>query len=198
MDEEAILVQHARSGSEEAFTRLVEAYQDSVYNLAYRMLGDAAEAEDAAQETFVRLYTRLSTYDARRKFSSWLLSIASHHCIDRLRRRKPETSLENVVKWRSMPDSSADPEGYALQAERGAEIQQLLSELPAHYRAVIVLRYWHEMSYDEIASTLGATESTIKSRLHRARRMMAENLGSRRFRPRAELEDRRVMEDAVL
>ena len=84
-------VREARTGDAAAFSKLVEAYQTPVYNLAYRMLGNAAEAEDAAQETFIRAYTRLNTYDPDRKFSSWLLAIASHYCIDVLRRRRIQT-----------------------------------------------------------------------------------------------------------
>jgi len=87
-DQEIIWLEKARRGDREAFGRLVEAYQGPVYNLAYRMLGNAAEAEDAAQETFVRMYTRLHTYRPEHKLSSWVLSIASHYCIDRLRRRR--------------------------------------------------------------------------------------------------------------
>ena len=88
MEEEKIWIRQAVAGDHKAFTRLVEAYQIPVYNLAYRMLGEAREAEDAAQETFLRAYTRLTTYQIDKKFSSWLLAIASHHCIDRLRRRR--------------------------------------------------------------------------------------------------------------
>ena len=91
-DTESNWIQQARAGdqaaSADAFSRLVEAYQTPIYNLAYRMLGNRTEAEDAAQETFIRAYTRLDTYDPGRKFSSWLLSIASHYCVDVLRRRR--------------------------------------------------------------------------------------------------------------
>ena len=103
-------VVQAQHGSDEAFTKLVEAYQTHVYNLCYRMLGDAESAEDAAQETFLRAYQHLHRYDSKRPFATWLLSIAAHYCIDRLRRRKfsmvsmdaeeDETSLE-------LPDADA-------------------------------------------------------------------------------------------
>ena len=89
-DEQAWLEQ-ASKGDKVAFGHLVEAYQTPVYNLAYRMLGNMVEAEDAAQETFIRAYTRLDTYDPTRKFSSWLLAITSHYCIDLLRKRRIQT-----------------------------------------------------------------------------------------------------------
>jgi len=87
-DQELLWLEQARRGDQTAFSRLVEAYQRPVYNLCYRMLGNAPEAEDAAQETFVRMYTKLHTYQPDRKLSSWVLSIASHYCIDRLRLRR--------------------------------------------------------------------------------------------------------------
>ena len=199
MEEESILIRRTLAGDEEAFTRLVEAYQNSIYNLAYRMLGDAAEAEDAAQETFLRLYTRLGTYDPEKKFSSWVLSIASHYCIDRLRRRKhTQVSLDDIVSWRWLPSKDVAPEEQALREEQKDEIRDLLNELPPHYRAVMILRYWHEMSYDEIAGTLGATQSTIKSRLHRARKMMAEWVQAKRGHGNLEYEERRAIRNAVL
>ena len=199
MEEESILIRRTLAGDEEAFTRLVEAYQNSIYNLAYRMLGDAAEAEDAAQETFLRLYTRLGTYDPEKKFSSWVLSIASHYCIDRLRRRKyTQVSLDDIVSWRWLPSKDVAPEEKTLREEQKDEIRDLLDELPPHYRAAMILRYWHEMSYDEIAGTLEVTESTIKSRLHRARKMMAERVQAQRSPGNMEYEERMAIRNAVL
>ena len=98
-------IKAARRGDTAAFTRLVEAYQRPVYNLAYRMLGESAEAEEAAQEAFLRAYTQLSTYQPSYKFSSWLLSIASHYCIDLLRRRR--------LTWLSIEDEEAPAEALA-------------------------------------------------------------------------------------
>ena len=87
-EHEQLWVDQARTGDAEAFSHLVEAYQRPVFNLAYRMLGNPTEAEDAAQETFLRVYAKLGQYDPERKFSTWILSIANNHCIDRLRKRR--------------------------------------------------------------------------------------------------------------
>lgn len=164
----------AQKGDQTAFMNIVDAYQRPVYNLCYRMLGDSAEAEDAAQETFLRAYTKLDTYQQSRKFSSWLLSIASHYCIDRLRRRRFQmVSWDDLPPWRWLPATEPQPEEVTLSRERQAALRDLLAELPADYRAAIILRYWHDMSYDEIADTLDTTISAIKSRLFRARQMMA-------------------------
>jgi RNA polymerase sigma-70 factor (ECF subfamily) len=176
-DEESRWLTHARCGDDAAFTRLVEAYQRPVFNLCYCMLGDPGEAEDAAQETFIRVYTRLASYDPKRKFLSWLLAIASHHCIDRLRRRR-----YSLVSWDALslydrllqPNSQLRPEEAALRHEAQRQAQALLEALPPDYRAVVVLRYWHELSYQEIAETLTITLPAVKSRLFRARHLMVQ------------------------
>jgi len=174
MDQEREWILRARAGDGEAFTQLVKAYQTPVYNLAYRMLGNSVEAEDAAQETFIRVYTRLNTYDVSRKFSSWVLSIASHYCIDRLRRRRMTLlSLEDVAFTGHLASDEERPEEAITRDEKEAQVHQLLDVIAPDYRAAVVLRYWYDCSYKEIAQILDTTESAIKSRLFRARQMMA-------------------------
>lgn len=177
MEQERLWALQAQQGNQDAFTRIVEAYQRPVYNLAYRMLGSAEEAEDASQEAFLRVHTRLETYDGSRKFSSWVLSIVSHHCIDRLRKRHGYmVSMEDIEAERWLPDAAPLPEDATLGQEREAQVRRLLESLPPQYRLCIVLRYWHDMSYEEIAEITRTTQSAVKSRLHRARRAMAEAL----------------------
>ncbi len=175
MDQEQEWVLRARKGDQEAFSRLVEAFQRPVYNLAYRMLGNADEAEEAAQETFIRLYTRFNTYDVNRKFSSWLFSIASHYCIDKLRRRRLTLlSLEDVAFHDyHLASNEERPEGAVVRDEKEELVHQLLDTLPEDYRAAVVLFYWYDLSYQEIAQILDSTESAIKSRLFRARKKLA-------------------------
>jgi RNA polymerase sigma-70 factor (ECF subfamily) len=146
-----------------------------VYNLAYRMLGDAREAEDAAQETFLRAYTRLATYKIDKKFSSWLLAIDSHHCIDRLRRRRfTWLSLDELPFLEQSAGEWNQPEEAAIQQEEQDKVRKMLDHLPPQYRAAVVLRYWYELSYKEIAEVMGITESAVKSRLYRAREKLAQ------------------------
>jgi RNA polymerase sigma-70 factor (ECF subfamily) len=176
--EESDWIREARAGDPNAFGRLVVAYQTPVYNLAYRMLGNAAEAEDAAQEAFLRAYTHLRSYDPNRPFRSWMLSIASHHCIDRLRRRRItwlplEDEFAEPVR---MASKSPNPEKAASQREQEKQIQELLETLSPTDRAAITLRYWYDCSYEEIAEMLNLTVSAVKSRLHRARRALAESI----------------------
>lgn len=176
MSDETEWIRLAQEGDQIAFGRLVVAYQTPVYNLAYRMLGNAAEAEEAAQETFLRAYTHLRSYDPQRPFHSWLLSIASHYCIDRLRRRRI-TWLpleEEVIAPERLASDGPNPEAVVAQREQEEQIQQLLAALSPTDRAAITLRYWYDHSYEEIAEALNLTVSAVKSRLYRARRAMAK------------------------
>jgi len=168
-------LERARQGDEQAFAELVEAYQRPVFNLCYRMLGDAGEAEDAAQESFLRAHRNMRRYDPTRSFSTWLLSIASHYCIDQLRRRRlPVDSLEELEPWEEAPDPGPGPETAVARREGREAARALLARLGPQDRAVVVLRYWDDLSTEEIAGALSLTVKAVKSRLHRARRQMAE------------------------
>lgn len=193
MEEEKVWIQRALAGDQEAFTCLVEAYQTAVYNLAYRMLGNEAEAEDAAQETFLKAYTRLNTYDSERKFSSWLLAIASHHCIDHLRLRRFALSLDELPPWRWL-SSSSRPEDVVIRSQERDEVHQLLDQLPPHYRAAVILHYWYDLSYQEIAEATETTESAVKSTLYRARRKLAQKTLTHQNKQAVSLDQRAVAE----
>jgi RNA polymerase sigma-70 factor (ECF subfamily) len=173
-EQDRLLVQAALKGDQFAFGELVTRYQSAVYNMAYRMLGDPTEAEDAAQEVFVRAWNQLHTFQLDRRFSTWLLSIASHYSIDLLRRRKPQAPLDDVALFVQSDDP--EPEELALKSEQSDMVRQLLNTLPDKYRSVTVLRYYNDLSYDEIARVTGLTESAVKTQLHRARKMLAEEL----------------------
>ncbi|MDQ2907097.1 MAG: sigma-70 family RNA polymerase sigma factor [Ktedonobacteraceae bacterium] len=171
---DAALAELVLAGDQDAFSVLVERYKDAVQNLSYRMLGNVTEAEDVTQEAFVRAYTQLATYKPVHKFSTWLFSIASHLAIDQLRRRRfLALPLEDVPFLEWISDLGTGPEQSALQGEQHDEIQHYLQRLPSKYRAVIVLRYWYDLSYDEIATALNLTQPLVKARLHRARELLA-------------------------
>jgi RNA polymerase sigma factor (sigma-70 family) len=171
---DAELVELVLGGQQDVFAALVERYKDAVQNLAYRMLGNVTEAEDITQETFVRAYTQLATYKSIHKFSTWLLSIASHLAIDQLRRRRfLALPLDDVPFLEWIVDAGVGPEQSALRGEQQDEIQLYLQKLPGKYRAVIVLRYWYDFSYEEIAQALNLTAPLVKARLHRARELLA-------------------------
>src|SRR5688500_7967303 len=146
-DEEAVWIEQARDGDQRAFGLLVQAYQKPVFNLTYRMLGNAQEAEDAAQETFLRAYSSLRQYQPEHKFSTWLFAIANHHCIDRLRKRRVSfVSIEDNPVLENMTGDSILPERQALMREQSAEMQKLLQALEPEYRLPLILRYWEDYS----------------------------------------------------
>lgn len=175
------LVQHTLQGDQQAFGELVVRYERDVFNLAYRMLNNRNEAEDAAQEAFLRAYANLERYDQARSFKTWLLSITSNHCIDRLRRRRLTwLSLEEPLPPHpALTSDIPGPEEATLTNERQEFVQELLDELSPDYRLAVVLRYWYDLSYAEIAEMLETTESAIKSRLFRARQALANQLESK-------------------
>ncbi|MCE7946866.1 MAG: sigma-70 family RNA polymerase sigma factor [Chloroflexi bacterium CFX4] len=178
IEQESAWLISARQGDQAAFGELVQLHQNAVYNLAYRILGNRVEAEDAAQETFLRAYANLERYDMARPFRTWLLSITSNFCIDRLRRRRLKwLSIDEPLPPRTVLHSEEiEPEAAAIASERTALIQSLLAELSPEHRAAVVLHYWYDYSYQEIAEMLRTTESAIKSRLFRARQTLAAKL----------------------
>jgi RNA polymerase sigma-70 factor (ECF subfamily) len=186
--EELAWIVQAQQGDDEAFTLLVETYQKPVYNLCYRMLGEPESAEDAAQETFLKAYQNLARYDRERPFATWLLSIAAHHCIDRLRRRRFTTfSIDEDEEGQTdLPDYHApDPETETSKRQERERLQGLLQSLDPIDRAAVVMRYWNDASEVEIAVALKLTVPAVKSRLHRARRALADLWEERPARVRA-------------
>ncbi|HDN80427.1 MAG TPA: RNA polymerase sigma factor [Chloroflexi bacterium] len=178
MSEDSRLVSEILSGNIGAFRQLVESYKSQVYNLAYRLLGDCAEAEDAAQETFLRAFKSLHSYDHNRPFASWLLSITHHYCIDLLRKRRAQAS---AVKQMAEDLRVNRGRGNSLEVE----VRELLDKLGEEDRAVVVLKYWYGYDYREISEITGLSESAVKSRLYRARRTLAEEW-LKSTRPKAE------------
>jgi RNA polymerase sigma-70 factor (ECF subfamily) len=178
VNDELTWVIQAQQGSDEAFTRLVEEHQTHVYNLCYRMLGEPEAAEDAAQESFLRAYQNLHRYDSGRPFATWLLSIAAHYCIDRLRRRKLsvfslDEENDDGTTYEVADPASPDPEAESVKREDRDRLHVLIKNLDETDRAAIIMRYWYDYSEIEIAESLKLTVSAVKSRLHRSRRALA-------------------------
>jgi RNA polymerase sigma-70 factor, ECF subfamily len=163
----------ALKGDPDAFSLVVEEFQRPVFNLCYRMLGDPDEAEDASQEAFLRAYNGLRSYDSSRSFSTWLLSIAAHYCIDQIRRRRMVLLSMDQIPTLDPPDPQLGPEASTSRREEQLRVQSLLNTLGPQDRAAVIMLYWYDMSYEEIADATGLTVSAIKSRLHRARRDLA-------------------------
>jgi RNA polymerase sigma-70 factor (ECF subfamily) len=174
-DDEGRWIAQARQGDDDAYSAVVEAFQMPVYNLCFRMLGNRQEAEDAAQETFLKAYRNLRRYDPTRPFVNWILSIASNHCIDRIRRRRLQFApLEALAaSGTEGGDPEPGPEAALIEVEREAQVRRMLDGLGSKDRAAVILFYWYDMSYEEIGGTLSLSVSAVKSRLHRARKELA-------------------------
>jgi RNA polymerase sigma-70 factor (ECF subfamily) len=168
--EDRRIVEQVLAGDTPAFERVVERYQQSVYTLALRMLGNRDEAVDATQNSLVKAYEKLHTYDARYRFFSWLYRIAVHECLNVRRAQRTRDT-------RTPPAATAiDPVDPVETDERRRVIEAALHSLSAEHRQVIVLRHFGELSYEEIGEALGLPVKTVKSRLYTARQQLAERL----------------------
>jgi RNA polymerase sigma-70 factor (ECF subfamily) len=173
--DESTWVALAQAGDRQAFCQLVNHYQRPIYHLCYRMLPDSMTAEDAAQEVFLRAYLKLASYDNAYKFSTWLYAIATHYCLDWLKRRRLKlVSWEDVTPEQPfVVDSLPQPEVSLLKTEEVEAVGHLIQTLKPDQRALVILKYWSDLSYEEIGSIFGMTTSAVKSKLFRARRTLA-------------------------
>ena len=166
------IIRRVLKGHTEEYRELMLRHQSQAYRFAYHVVGTREEAEDAAQEAFIRAYSGLSTCRERGKFWPWLRQIVLNLCLDRLRRERVE----------ELPEEPADDAADTVESEvfRRAELEDIrraIAGLPHAYRIVTVLRYQEELSYKEIADMLGETLSTVQVRVWRAKKMLAERLG---------------------
>jgi RNA polymerase sigma factor (sigma-70 family) len=183
--DEAALIHSAQGGNLESFNCLVLAYQDGVYNQAYRMMGDQDSASDAVQEAFISAYKSIKSYRGG-SFRAWLMRIVTNACYDELRRRKrrPTTSLEplddageEIESPHWMADPAEGPEDEIVRAELSQAIQNCLNGMPEDFRSVLVLVDMQGFDYTEAAQVIGTPLGTVKSRLARARLRLRECLG---------------------
>ncbi|HUO86522.1 MAG TPA: sigma-70 family RNA polymerase sigma factor [Thermoanaerobaculia bacterium] len=179
----------AGSGSEAAFRELVERFERPMFSLVLRMVRDRALAEDLTQESFVKAYRNLASYDPQRKFSSWLFKIAHNTTIDHLRRRDVDT-----VPLEASPDderpgldlrladpSTRGPEVEAGRGELAAALEAAVASLRPEYREVVLMRFAEDIAYQDIAEVTGLPLGTVKTHLHRARKELIEALAARGF-----------------
>ncbi len=181
---EAELVKQSARGNADAFGKLVSHYQDTVYNLVYRMMGHREDAMDITQEVFLRAFRNISGFEGRSRFITWLHSIAVNQAISGRRKQSAAgragqlqmSAIANEESAYDPPGAVCEP-GQRLQADDvRRRIEQAIAELPDEYRAVVVLRDIQEMDYESIGEALSCSRGTVKSRLHRARLELRKKL----------------------
>ena len=180
-DREAI--QRVLEGDNDAFGLLVEKYQTKVYNLALRMCGNEDDAFDLSQESFLRAWRSLGSFQFEASFSTWLFRLSSNICLDFLRAKKRRATVsltmvsdEDEETQLDLPDAGPTPEEAALAADDRRLLAEALNSLPADFRQIITLRAIDDLSYTQIAEILGIQEGTVKSRLSRARTALRNKL----------------------
>lgn len=167
------LAEAARNGDRSAYSQLVERYRDLAYACAYSLLRSREDAEDVAQEAFVKAYSALDRYDPVRCWGAWLMCIVRNLCRDQHRRRKVRSDA--VLGWRPEPDGPT-PEKRLLDEERRRSLRQAVDGLPEHLRAPVILHYGYGLTYGEIAMALGLSNSTVVGRLAGALRRLRRSV----------------------
>ena len=178
---DGILIEMSKQGNLEAFDLLVRRYESKIYNMAYRFMGNYADAGDLAQETFIRLYKSLPTFRGESAFLTWLYRICANACRDELRRQKRQQKIswEEIscgAETAAMCSDEPLPEEIFERQELKVSVQFCLDSLSEEHRLILILREIQELSYDEIARVLDCTIGTVKSRLSRARLALKEKV----------------------
>lgn len=167
-------VRRCLAGDSAAFEQIVARYQQVLFTVALRMLGDEEDARDAAQNTFVKVFQKLGTYDPKHRFFSWIYRILVNECLNE-RRRPSLVRTSEPLEDDAVPSSDTDA---VEAAERRNAVRKAILSLPEPYREVIVLRHFAALSYEEMSEAIGVPAKTVKSRLYSARQQLAERLGA--------------------
>jgi RNA polymerase sigma-70 factor (ECF subfamily) len=186
--EDLKLIRRCKRGEEAAFAELLTRYRSAIYGLCYRMTRSAEDARDLGQEVFIKVFSLLDRYDESFPFSSWIFRIATNHCIDHLRRNRlrflsldGQTGPDGEPMEMPIPDKGPRPDDVIERSEAMARLEEVVAELPPHYKAIILLRHDQELSYEEIATVLDLPLGTVKARIHRARAMVQQMLQARSY-----------------
>jgi len=179
------VLERARAGDAEAWTTLYRQFSRRVFGLCRHLLGSREAAEDATSEVFVRVQRAMRSYDSQQPFPQWLLSIASHHCVDQLRRRRVEQRLfeADEAALPELPGADPTPLSELLDAEQRAVLQEAVGELPERLRLPLVLRYYRELSYQQIADELGLNRNTVATLILRGKKELRRRLAWSARRP---------------
>jgi RNA polymerase sigma-70 factor (ECF subfamily) len=176
-DDDAKIARKVQKGNKEAFEALVEKYQRPIFSFIYNFFRDFSACEDLTQETFLRAYRFINTYNVKKKFSTWLFAIAKNLCIDEKRRKDKTQTLpiENVPEVKVVDHSRGkdDPEEVVMNLDVKDQVKNLIDRLPDKYKTAVILFYFNELSYEEISNVMGTSMANTKIILFRAKKMLS-------------------------
>lgn len=172
------LVKLCLEGDRAAFAEIVKRYQKQIFSLAYRLTNQVEDAQDLAQEAFLKIYQVLDKYDTSRPFFPWMYKVAANVCYTALRKKpQEEVPLEKVIEFApTIPQAATQPEDYTETKEVQRFVQQALAELPEKYKVPLVLRYLEDMTYQQIAEVMDLPVTTIETRLFRGKSLLQKRL----------------------
>ncbi|MFJ5763158.1 RNA polymerase sigma factor [Neobacillus sp. NPDC093182] len=174
MEEESQWIEEVLSGNKQAYAQIINKYKNPLYATILRMTGNQQDAADLVQEAFIKIYHQLGKFDGKGSFSSWIYRVAINHCMDEFRKKRYK--MERVeIKEKDIMDSH-HPEVIFLKNEKNRQLEKLIAGLPEEERMILLLRYVNELSYNEIGGLMSLPLSTVRNKLHRAKKRLRETI----------------------
>lgn len=174
MEEERRWIQEVLSGNKQAYAHIINKYKNPLYATILRMTKNPQDAQDFVQEAFIKVYRQLGKYDETGKFSSWMYRVAINHCMDEFRKKRYKMKQVEINEGHVL--NSNHPEVIFLKKEKSRQLERLIASLPQDERMIILLRYVNELSYSEISELVDIPLSTVRNKLHRAKKKMRDTI----------------------
>ncbi|MFC5602018.1 RNA polymerase sigma factor [Sporosarcina koreensis] len=174
MEDEQRLIQQVLAGDKQAYAHIINKYKNQLYATILRMTKNPQDAQDLVQDAFIKVYRNLGKYDASGSFSSWLYRVAINHCMDEFRKKRYSTIQVEIDEAKVV--NREHPEVVFLKKEKSRQLERLIATLPEDERLIILLRYVNEISYEEIGEVMDVPLSTVRNKLHRAKKKMRETV----------------------
>jgi RNA polymerase sigma factor (sigma-70 family) len=174
MQEEMQWIQEVLAGNKQAYANIINKYKNQVYACILRMTKNPQDAQDLVQESFIKVYHQLEKYDGKGSFAGWIYRVAMNHCLDEFRKKRYK--INHVEINENSLENPNHPEVVFLKKEKNRQLEQLITTLPEEERIILLLRYVNELSYDEIGELLNTPVSTVRNKLHRAKKKMRETV----------------------
>lgn len=173
------LIKMAQRGDGQAFCVLIDHYEKKIYNIAYKFMRNEHDAQDAAQDAIIKMYTNIKKFSFQAAFSTWMYRVTANTCLDLLRKKKPDTGIDEYERYAVSKDGN--PDAVTLNKELGNNIKKAIQLLPEKYIPIIILKDIEGLKYEEIAQILGISVGTVKSRISRAREKLRDILISKKL-----------------